>query len=91
MTTTVAAFDQPAKAAGDGWDLIISEMATPVRPDAWIAALRIGGRLAVVERTGPVGRAVLYVRTAEGVSRRELFDAAPPIMTELAPKPEFAL
>lgn len=84
----VAPFTQ---AAGEGYDLIVSEAATPVRPDAWLAALRVGGRLAVVERAGPAGKAVLYVKGASGVSRRELFDAAPPVLADLAPEPAFAL
>jgi len=76
---------------GEGWDVIVSEAAVPARPEAWLAALKVGGRLAVVERTGPTGRAVLYVRGEQGVSRRELFDAAPPVLAELAPAPAFAL
>ena len=88
VETVVAPFTAPH---GDGWDLIVSEMATPGRPDAWLAALRPGGRLVVVERSGPVGRAALYVRGREGYSRRELFDAAPQVLAELAPVPTFAL
>ncbi len=88
VTTAVAPLDQPV---GDAWDLIISEAATPVRPEFWLAALRTGGRLVVVERSGPVGRAVLYVRGEGGVSRRELFDATPAVLTELAPPSQFAL
>lgn len=76
---------------GDGYDVMISEAAVPGRPHAWIAALKVGGRLAVVERTGPVGKAVLYVRGEQGVSRRELFNAAPPVLAELSPEPIFAL
>ena len=81
-------FDQPV---GGDYDLIVSEAAVPVRPDAWLAALKVGGRLAVVERSGPAGKAVLYVKGPSGLSRRELFDAAPPVLEELAPRPEFAL
>lgn len=84
----VAPFDAPA---GDGYDIVISEAAVGERPQAWIDALRVGGRLVVVERTGAGGRAVLYVRGREGISRRELFDAAPPILAEMAPRPAFAL
>lgn len=76
---------------GGDWDLIVSEAAVPARPDAWLAALRPGGRLAVVERAGPIGRAVLYVRGRDGYSRRELFDASPSVLAELAPAPTFAL
>ena len=83
-----APFDQPV---GGDYDLIVSEAAVPVRPDAWLAALKVGGRLAVVERSGPAGKAVLYVKGLSGLSRRELFDAAPPVLEELAPRPEVAL
>ena len=72
-------------------DVIVSEAAVPGRPESWIAALKVGGRLAVVERAGPAGKAVLYVRGPNGVSRRELFDASPPLLAELAPLPTFAL
>lgn len=88
VRTVVAPF---AAASGEGYDLIVSEAAVPGRPEAWLQALKVGGRLAVVERTGPAGKAVLYVRGEQGVSRRELFDAAPPLLAELAPEPTFAL
>jgi len=77
--------------SGEGYDIIISEAAVPGRPEAWLTALKVGGRMAVVERSGPVGKAVLYVRGEQGVSRRELFNAAPPVLAELAPEPTFAL
>ena len=80
-----------AAPAGGEHDVIICEGAVPGRPDAWLKALKVGGRLAVVERTGPVGKAVLYVRGEQGVSRRELFNAAPPMLAELSPEPIFAL
>ena len=89
VATAVAPLAAPE---GEGWDLIVSEMAVPTRPDAWLAALREGGRLAVVERSGPVGKAVLYVKGCNGgVSRKVLFDSAPPVLAELAPAPTFAL
>lgn len=89
VTTVVAPLTAPQ---GDGWDLIVSEMAVPVRPDAWLSALRGGGRLVVVERSGPVGKAVLYVKGQDdAVSRKVLFDSAPPVLAELAPAPTFAL
>jgi len=88
----VATAVQPvAEPAEQGVDVIVSEVAVPSRPESWIAALNVGGRLAVVERSGPAGKAVLYVRGENGVSRRELFDAAPPVLAELAPEPTFAL
>ena len=88
VETVVAPLSAPH---GEGWDLIVSEAAVPARPEAWLAALRPGGRLAVVERSGPVGKAVLYVKGRDGLSRRELFDAMPPVLAELTPTPTFAL
>jgi protein-L-isoaspartate(D-aspartate) O-methyltransferase len=88
VATVVAPLSAPS---GEGYDVMVSEAAVPGRPEAWIKALAVGGRLAVVERVGPAGKAVLYVRGEQGVSRRELFDAAPPILAELAPEPTFAL
>jgi protein-L-isoaspartate(D-aspartate) O-methyltransferase len=88
VQTVVAPLTAPS---GEGYDVIISEAAVPGRPEAWLAALKVGGRLAVVERSGPVGKAVLYVRGEQGMSRRELFNAAPPVLVELAPEPTFAL
>ncbi|PZO02222.1 MAG: protein-L-isoaspartate O-methyltransferase [Alphaproteobacteria bacterium] len=88
VETVVAPFDAPG---GSGFDILICEAAVTHRPDAWVAALREGGRMVLVERSGHGGKAVLYVRGREGVSRRELFDAAPPMLAEMAPAPVFAL
>lgn len=89
VTASTAPLSSPT---GEGWDLIVSEMAVPVRPDSWLGALRDGGRLAVVERSGPVGKAVLYVKGHGGaVSRKVLFDSNPAVLAELAPAPTFAL
>ncbi len=78
-------------ASGEGYDVIVSECAVPGRPEAWINALKVGGRLAVVERSSAAGKAVLYVRGEQGVSRRELFNAAPQVLADLQPEPTFAL
>lgn len=88
VTMVEAALDRPQ---GEGWDLIVSETAVPVRPDAWLDALKVGGRAVLVERAGPVGKATLHVRTEDGWSRRQLFDATPPVLEELRPEPAFSL
>lgn len=89
VATVVGPLTQPT---GGDWDLIVSEGGVPLRPEAWLEALKPGGRAVFVERSGPVGRAVLYVRGEQGgVSRRELFDAAPPVLEALRPAPAFAL
>ena len=88
VQTVVAPLNAPSSG---GYDIIICEGAVPGRPEAWLQVLNVGGRMAVVERTGPVGKAVLYQRGEQGISRRELFNAAPPILGELAPEAVFAL
>ncbi|MGQ3068381.1 MAG: protein-L-isoaspartate O-methyltransferase family protein [Brevundimonas sp.] len=88
VQTVVAPLTAPS---GEGYDVIVSECAVPGRPEAWLAALKVGGRLAVVERSSAAGKAVLYVRGEQGVSRRELFNAAPQVLAELQPEPTFAL
>ncbi|MET0271766.1 MAG: protein-L-isoaspartate O-methyltransferase [Phenylobacterium sp.] len=68
-------------AVGEGaFDVIVCEGAVARAPEAWLKALAVGGRLGVVERDGPVGKACLYVRGEDGVGRRELFDATPPVL-----------
>ena len=66
--------------AKDAYDLIVVEGAVGRTPTAWLDALKLGGRLGVVEREGVVGQAVLYVRGEDGLGRRSLFDAFPPVL-----------
>jgi len=68
------------KAAAGEYDLIVCEGAVDRAPAGWTAALAMGGRLGVVERRGPVGRATLYLRSDEGVGSRALFDSTPPLL-----------
>jgi len=82
--------DLTALPAGASYDLIICEGAVSRAPQAWISALKVGGRLGVVERDGPVGKAVLYVRAEDGVGRRDLFDATPPVLPGFAAQHGFA-
>ncbi|HEX2816036.1 MAG TPA: protein-L-isoaspartate O-methyltransferase, partial [Phenylobacterium sp.] len=77
--------------AGASFDLIICEGAVGRAPAAWTDALALRGRLAVVERDGPVGKACIYLRAEDGVGRREVFDATPPVMVGFAAQHRFAL
>jgi protein-L-isoaspartate(D-aspartate) O-methyltransferase len=61
---------------GKDYDIVICEGAVTRAPAAWTQALGPNGRLAVVERQGPAGKGVIYVRAGEGAGRRELFDAS---------------
>ena len=74
----------------DAYDIIVVEGAVSRAPDAWLKGLRVGGRLGVVERNGIVGQAVLYVRADDGIGRRDLFDAFPPVLAGFEAQPGFA-
>ena len=72
------------------WDVIVVEGAVSRAPDAWVQALAPGGRLAVVERVGPLGKAQLYGRGRDGtVGRRNTFDATPPFIHGFEPEAAF--
>jgi protein-L-isoaspartate(D-aspartate) O-methyltransferase len=73
-----------------GFSLIVVEGAVARAPEAWLSALALGGRLAVVERDGPVGQACLYVKAEDGVGRRPVFDATPPVLAGFEAQHGFA-
>jgi protein-L-isoaspartate(D-aspartate) O-methyltransferase len=75
----------------DAFDLIVVEGAVGRAPEAWLAGIAMGGRLGVVERDGAVGQAVLYLRTEDGLGRRVLFDAFPPVSAGYELQHGFAL
>lgn len=81
-----AADDLPA---GE-FDMIIAEGGVTRTPEAWRSHLAMNGRLAVVERSGAVGQACLYVRGPDGVGRRDLFDSFPPVLVGFEPQHGFA-
>jgi protein-L-isoaspartate(D-aspartate) O-methyltransferase len=77
--------------AGAAYDLIVCEGAVAKAPAPWLAALAEGGRLGVVERDGPVGRAMLYLRSGTVVGSRPLFDSTPPVLAGFEAERGFAL
>lgn len=75
----------------DAYDLIVVEGAVPQCPPAWVKALAAGGRLGVVERKGPVGKARIYLAGDHALAAsRELFDATPSMLPGFEPQPVFA-
>ncbi|MDG2522484.1 protein-L-isoaspartate O-methyltransferase [Caulobacter segnis] len=76
--------------SGGPYDVIVVEGGVAQVPASWTAALAVGGRLGVVERSGPVGRATVYVRAADGVGRRVMFDSAAPLLAGFEPEAKFA-
>ncbi len=75
---------------GANYDLIVVEGAVTRAPDAWLKALAPGGRLAVIEREGPTGKAALYMRAEDGIGRRVLFDAMASLLPGFEPETGFA-
>jgi protein-L-isoaspartate(D-aspartate) O-methyltransferase len=83
--------DLTATLADAPYHVIISEGAVAETPPSWRDALAIGGRMALVERRGPVGKAKLWTRGEDGIaSPREVFDATPPMLPGFEPQPSFA-
>jgi protein-L-isoaspartate(D-aspartate) O-methyltransferase len=78
-----------AQPVGEGYDVIVCEAAVAEAPAAWLAALKVGGRLALVERNGPVGKARLFQKLATGSTSREVFDATPPLLAGFDRAPTF--
>lgn len=74
---------------GSGYDVIVCEGAVSTVPAAWTAALAVGGRLGLIERNGPAGKAMLYVRAEDGVGGRSVFDATPPWLSGFEPVESF--
>ena len=72
------------------FDMVVCEGAIARAPQAWTAILAVKGRLGVVERSGPVGQACLYVRAEGGVGRRDLFDSFSPLLAGFEPQHGFA-
>ena len=90
LSVSLAQGEDLAQIPPGEFDLIVCEGAVGRAPAAWSAALAPGGRLGVVERDGPVGRACLYLRAEDGIGRRELFDSTPPVLAGLEAQHGFA-
>ena len=75
---------------GGDYSIIVVEGAVARAPQPWLDALAMGGRLAVVERDGPVGKACLYLKAEDGVGRRVIFDSTPPVIEGFAAQHGFA-
>lgn len=75
---------------GEGpYDAILVDGAVEVLPPALAAQLNRGGRLAVIERRGRLGRALLCERTDGDVARRPLFDCWASLLPGFRRRPAF--
>lgn len=81
----------PAEGAPDKgpYDAILVHGAASGEPAQLIRQLKDGGRLAVVVGQGRSGRAMVYRRVGTAVSGKAQFDAAAPVLPDLAEKPAF--
>lgn len=82
--------DDLTQVPAGAFDLVVCEGAVGRVPASWLAALAQGGRVAVIERDGPVGKACLYLKADDGVGRRELFDSTPPVLAGMELQHGFA-
>ncbi|MDC7684309.1 protein-L-isoaspartate O-methyltransferase [Asticcacaulis sp. BYS171W] len=77
----VSVVNADLKTAAEGqYDIIIVEGAVAEVPEAWLAALKPGGRLGVVVRTDAVGHAKVFTRLSHGVSEAHSFDSNPSLL-----------
>jgi len=88
---TVVAGSLTGPLPGGPYDVVICEAAVPRAPTSWIEVVGMGGRLGVVERDGPVGKACLYFRGEDGIAaRREVFDSSPHMLAGFEPAASFS-
>ncbi len=71
------------------YDIILVEGAAEVLPGAWFEQLADGVRLVVVVETDGIGRATLFDKRNEVLSRRVVFDASVPVLPGLKRKRGF--
>lgn len=71
------------------FDVIIVGGAVTEPPKAWFDQLADHGRLAVIERNGPVGRARIYTKARGAVGEHSVFDANASFLPGFEPEPGF--
>jgi protein-L-isoaspartate(D-aspartate) O-methyltransferase len=75
--------------AGGPYDAILINGSVDIRPDALLQQLAEGGRLVCVKGRGRSARATLYVRSGDAFGKRDLFDAAAPLLAPFVQEPGF--
>lgn len=81
LNTAVITGDLKAGAPDHGpFDAIFVNGAVTAAPETWLAQLADAGRLGVIERDGPVGRARIYTKSGGVVGARTAFDSAAPLL-----------
>jgi protein-L-isoaspartate(D-aspartate) O-methyltransferase len=78
-------------AAASPYDLILVEAAVPRLPEAWGTQLAEGGRLLAILGEQVPRRAVRATRIGPSLTTTALFDAAAPLLPDIAAAPAFSL
>jgi len=73
------------------FDVILVNGAVESVPEAWLAQIADGGRLAVIVRERGVGRARLFTRNGDVVGNRDVFDSMTSVLPGFEREPEFSL
>ncbi len=71
------------------YDAILVEGGVERIPEALFDQLKEGGRLAAIERDGPVGRCTVWTRAGGALSARRAFDATAPVLPGFDAAPAF--
>jgi protein-L-isoaspartate(D-aspartate) O-methyltransferase len=71
------------------WPIIVCEGAVTRAPASWLAALAPEGRLAVIESDGPLGRAMLYLKSRQATGGRPLFECGARLLPGFEKAPGF--
>lgn len=74
---------------GQHFDVVMVEGSLDSVPDAFLAALRDGGRLVTLLRGGGVAVANVFVRTGTGIAARGEFNATLPLLSAVRLNEEF--
>jgi len=84
--------DPKAGMPGQGpYNVIFVNGSVDAVPDAWFEQLAPGGRLAVVVRKGPIGKATIFTRSDAGIGERVVFDATATVLPGFEAETRFAL
>lgn len=71
------------------FDVIMVQGAVADVPQAWFGQLANGGRLAVILKDGPIGRATIFTKSGDAVGDRVAFDANAPFLPGFEPAHSF--
>ena len=73
------------------FDVIFVDGAVEEVPQAWFDQLADGGRMAVIIRRGPVGKATVFTKSDAGIGENVVFDASASCIRGFERAPEFSL